>query len=257
MEPHRSHDYRHLVARWRAVARAAGLRLERFAESDGYPIYCVRTRGSADGGLYVSAGIHGDEPAGCAGLLRWAEKHLAALASRGRALPLLLLPCLNPWGLVNNRRTDGEDHDLNRLFHRNDLATINGIKALIKSRRFGLALHLHEDYDAEGNYIYELHQENVSWGPELLAKAAAVIAPDPRRRIDLREFHAGTYFRHGKLRSLPIHPEAIHLYRRHCPHVFTFETPSEFALEKRVRAQVLMIEECTKRLLRLRHETMA
>jgi hypothetical protein len=30
---HRAHHYRHLIARWQAVCRAAGVRLRRFAEA--------------------------------------------------------------------------------------------------------------------------------------------------------------------------------------------------------------------------------
>jgi hypothetical protein len=37
-------------------------------------------------------------------------------------------------------------------------------------------------------------------------------------------------------------PEAIELHVRGCPVTLTFETPSEFDLEKRVRAQVMFIE---------------
>ena len=37
-------------------------------------------------------------------------------------------------------------------------------------------------------------------------------------------------------------PEAIELHVRKCPLTITFETPSEFDLDKRVRAQVKFIE---------------
>lgn len=237
------------------MARAAGLRLKSLAESGGYPLYHVDTGGSDEPGLYASAGIHGDEPASCEGLLRWAERNLA-VRSRGRAaLPMLLFPCLNPWGLVNNRRTDAAGNDLNRLFDRKDLSPIAEIIALIKGRRFGLALHLHEDYDAQGTYIYEVCKSPVGWSRELLAKCQPILPVDGRPRIDRRVFERGVYFRHGTLRPLPIHPEAIHLYRHHCPRVFTFETPSEFDLGRRVRAQVLLIEESVKRLLKQRRGT--
>ena len=64
MENHRCHDDRALVARWRRIARASGLQLTAFAESGGHPVYALQTRARSPGGLYVSAGIHGDEPAG-------------------------------------------------------------------------------------------------------------------------------------------------------------------------------------------------
>ena len=244
MENHRCHDYNALVARWRRVARASGLRLEKLAESGGYPVYFLQTRDR--GGLYASAGIHGDEPAGTEGLVAWAEAHLPALAKSGR-LPLTLLPCLNPWGLVNNRRSDAADTDLNRSFDRDDLPPVAELKHLLAGRRYDLAVHLHEDYDAQGIYLYELTAD-------LLAVCGKVIPPDARRRIDARVFHRGLWLRR-RLRGAPLFPEARFLYPGHCPRTLTFETPSELALHARTRAQVLLLEECTRRLLAARRRS--
>ena len=50
-------------------------------------------------------------------------------------------------------------------------------------------------------------------------------------------------------RTLPTHlpgmPEAIELHERGCPLTLTFETPSEFDLDTRVRAQMKFIEAAT------------
>ena len=236
------------MARWRQVARACRLRLTAFAEADGYPVYRLQTRDRLPGGLYVSAGIHGDEPAGCEGLLVWAERHLPALVSGKQSLPLLLLPCLNPWGLVHNRRSNEAGHDLNRLFDRDDLAPIAELKQLLEGRRFELALHLHEDYDAQGNYLYELHRERSVWGHDLLAVCRRSLPLDLRRRIDGRPFDLGVW-RRTHVRRIPEHPEAVHLFRHGCPRVITFETPSEFDLQRRVQAHVLLLRECVRRIL--------
>ena len=166
-----------------------------------------------------------------------------------RTLPLVVLPCLNPWGLVNNRRSDRDGHDLNRLFHRTDFSPLVELKKRLEGCRFDLAMHLHEDYDAQGIYLYELKKQPPAWGHALLAKCKGAIRIDPRRRIDGRGFDAGLYLRHGSRFRVPDHPEAIHLYRSLCPHVLTFETPSEFDLKRRVQAQVLLVDECVRRLL--------
>ncbi len=249
---HRVHDYRHLVVRWRKVARAAGLKLEAFAQAGEYPVYCLRTRDWAGGGLYASAGIHGDEPAATEGLLRWAETDLPTLARHRSALPMLIFPCLNPWGLVNNRREDSKGHDLNRLFHRADLSPIREIRRLVARRHFDLVIHLHEDYDARGIYLYEIHDHAPDWGRALLARCAAALPVDPRGRIDGRPFKDGVALRRANLERVPLHPEAIFLYLHHAPHVFTFETPSEFSLARRVRAHVLLMQGCVRRILQNR-----
>ena len=246
---HRVHDYRHLVARWRRVARAAGLKLEAFAQASGFPIYCLHTRDLTAGGLYVSAGIHGDEPAAPEGLLQWAESRLPALARRRHSLPLLILPCLNPWGLVNNRRTNEQGDDLNRIFDRADVSPIGELEKLLTNCRFELAVHLHEDYDARGTYLYEIHRRAPDWGAALLAHCQAALPIESRRFIEGRSFRDGVLLRRAGLERIPFFPEAIHLYPTHAPHVITFETPSEFSLARRVRAHVLLVEECVRRLL--------
>ena len=235
------------MARWRQVARTCGLRLTAFAESGGYPVYQLQTRDQPPGGLYVSAGIHGDEPAGCEGLLIWAEQHLSTLLRGKHPLPVVLLPCLNPWGLVHNRRSDEAGNDLNRLFNGDDFAPITELKRLLKGWQFDLALHLHEDYDAQGGYVYEIHREPPVWGHDLLAACRRVLPIDSRRRIDGRAFIGGIWSRRH-VRRIPEHPEAVHLFREHCPRVLTFETPSEFDLKCRVQAHVLLLRECVRRL---------
>ena len=244
----RVHDYRHLIARWRRVARAAGLKLAAFAQAGDYPIYALGTRSQTDGGLYVSAGIHGDEPAATEGLIQWAETRLPALMRGPRALPLLIFPCLNPWGLTNNRRSNEQGQDLNRIFDREDVLPVRAWKKLLGVRRFHVALALHEDYDARGTYLYEIHRRAPDWGADLLARCQPALPIDSRRRIESRPFRNGVLLRRRDLENLPFCPEALPLYQHHTPHVITFETPSEFGLARRVRAHVLLVEECVRRL---------
>ncbi len=248
----RVHDYGHLVRRWRRIARGAGLRLEEFARQDEFPVFCVRTKGDPmEGGLYVSAGIHGDEPAGPEALAQWAEAHLATHARDLSAPSLFLLPCLNPWGLVNNRRSDHKGRDLNRVFDRR-LSPLAELRRLLDGCRFDLALHLHEDYDAQGAYLYEVHTGAARWGAGLLRACTSRSLPvETRRRIDGWRFRDGLLAQRIDLGAVPGQPEAVHLLRHHAPHVCTFETPSEFGLVRRVRAHVRFVSACLKQLKRL------
>ena len=64
------HHYPHLVRRWRALARTAGVRLQRFAQAGAAPLFFLKTPAlAATGGIYISAGIHGDEPASSEALI--------------------------------------------------------------------------------------------------------------------------------------------------------------------------------------------
>ena len=86
---HRAHDYRFLIQRWRAIARAAGLPLRKLTSTEQHDLFYLRTKAlTASGGIYISAGIHGDEPAATEALIIWAEKNVRRLPK----LPLLLLP---------------------------------------------------------------------------------------------------------------------------------------------------------------------
>lgn len=244
----RVHDYGHLITRWRRVARRAGLKLEAFARVGEYPVYCLRTRGSLEGGFYVSAGIHGDEPAGTEALLAWAEIRLVKHVRAKGALPLLILPCLNPWGLVNNRRTTARGHDLNRMFDRR-VSPIKELKRRIAGQQFALGLALHEDYDGRGVYLYEISAQPPAIGAMLLGACRSKAIPiDPRRRIEDFPFRNGLLAGPVDLEDVPLAPEALYLYPKHCPRFLTFETPSEFSLAERVRAHIRLIEACIGRL---------
>ena len=245
---HRSHDYRHLVARWRAVALKAGLKLRPLAQDDGFDLFYVETPPLAgNAGLYLSAGIHGDEPAAPEALLRWAEKNVARLAK----MPLLIFPCLNPWGLRNNVRTDSRGCDLNRMFHLDTHPVVKAVRKITRPHRFKIALAMHEDYDAQGIYLYEVARGRLGFGDALLLSAERILPRDPRRAIDTSIAKNGLIRR----RILPAkfaemgYPEAIWLHLFHSENTFTVETPSEAALELRVRAHMAVIGECVKRIL--------
>ncbi len=242
---HRSHDYRHLVARWRAVARTAGLRLRLLAKDDGFDIFYLETPALAGkAGIYLSTGIHGDEPAAPEALLQWAEKNATKLAK----IPALIFPCLNPWGLRNNVRTDSRGRDLNRLFHLDTHPVVAAVRKVTKPHQFRVALAMHEDYDAQGVYLYEVARGRNNFGDSLLRSAEKFLPRDPRRTIDISIAKKGLI----RKRVTPDdfadmgYPEAIWLHFFHAEKTFTFETPSEAALEIRVRAQMAVLSACVK-----------
>ena len=242
---HRAHDYVQLADRWRRVAKRAGLKLRPLAKADGFELFhlATPTLGTSPG-LYVSAGIHGDEPAAPEALLRWAEKNASHLA----AWPLLVFPCLNPWGLRNNVRTDAKGRDLNRLFHSDSHPVVAAVRRITNGHPFAISLTMHEDYDAQGVYLYEVQRGNARLGEELLDAARRFLATDPRSRIDGRKADAGLIRRRISARRFKKigYPEAIWLHLQHSHFTFTFETPSEADLELRIRAQMMVLEKCLR-----------
>ena len=233
--------------RWGAVAEAAGWEAEILAEHGDYPVLGFRsqTDWDDDAGLYLSAGVHGDEPAGVWGLLEWAEENVALLSGRS----VLVLPCFNPWGLVENRRSDHEGRDLNRLFKETSLPLFKAWRKFVGRRKFQLALNLHEDYDAQGIYIYELGRRGCDFGGPILALCESIIPVQPGTEIDGSPFKDGVLARKqdfGRIVDKKLEgggvPEAIFLRMKCAQVALTFETPSEFSLYHRVRAQRRFVE---------------
>lgn len=243
----RSHDYKFLIQRWRAVARAGGLVMRGVIDqTENHKVFFLKSKAlKKTGGIYLSGGIHGDEPAGTEALIQWAEQNVKRLAK----MPLLIFPCLNPWGVQNNIRVDQNGTDLNRVFQHDDVPLIRAVKALIKPHCFDLALTLHEDYDGQGLYIYEVERDTPNWGEDLLNVARPFLPIEGRSCIDGRSASAGLVRRKINAEKFPMLPEAVWLHLHHAQRVFTIETPSEFALDLRVKAHVKIINECVRRTL--------
>lgn len=228
----------HLVRRWKALARRAGWMVEVIAEEGGFPVLAVSTphAGEKRPALYLSAGIHGDEPAGVVGLLEWAEANLTTLS----AWDLVVFPMLNPWGLAQNCRLDARGRDLNRRFAETRTSPIREWRRFMKGRRFDVAVMLHEDYDAHGTYLYELTRHGRKDGERLLERVDQVL-PRHRGRADGQRLQDGIKRRTrgiaGIVEKIDGVAEAIHVYLEHAEVTWTFETPSEFSLYLRVEAQ--------------------
>ena len=232
---HRGHDYRDLIRRWRKIARPAKLHLHTFTTQGGFELFYIAPRNPRDGkAIYLSAGIHGDEPAAPGGLIHWAESNPGALAE----LDLLIFPCLNPWGLTHNIRLNHSGRDLNRDFQNNRIHFVREWRRVINGRKFDLALNLHEDYDAQGIYIYELSQSPPHLAEEIIKAVSPIIPTDLRRTIDISRAKNGVIRRRIKIADFEDFglPEAIYLHFHHSANTLTIETPSEFSLHDRTRA---------------------
>jgi protein MpaA len=105
--------------------------------------------------VYLSTGIHGDEPAG-----PLAMRQLLLANAWPVHLDLWVCPCLNPGGFLLNRRENAEGVDLNRQYlHPRAAETVAHIGWLRRQPGFDLCLCLHEDWESHGFYVYELNPE--------------------------------------------------------------------------------------------------
>ena len=207
--------------------------MQPFAGAGGFELYYMTPAKQRPGPvLYLSAGIHGDEPGATEGLIAWAEGSRDFL----RGYQTMIFPCLNPWGLCHNNRLDSRGRDLNRCYHENRVPQVAAHKKLLRGRRFHLAVALHEDYDAPGMYVYEIPNSKPYLAESILALGSHHVPVDPRKRIEGRPARSGVERKTIRPDLLPGHPEAFFLHFYCADRTLTVETPSEFCLDQRVAA---------------------
>jgi protein MpaA len=186
--------------------------------------------------IYVSAGIHGDEPAGPLALLSLMEEgYFAADVSWA------ICPALNPTGLAAGARTNHQGHDLNRdyLVRVTDEVASHA-QWLESSPAPNLFLSLHEDWETENFYLYEINtgEDEPRRAQGILGAVEAWFKPEPGPLIDDHTPRAAGWIYHAPEPDEPHGwPEAIFLAKYGCPLSFTFETPSRGTLKDRVSAQ--------------------
>ena len=144
-------SYDELVGAWRRL-RPLGVRVREVACVGAPRTLLIAELGEANApAISISAGVHGDEPAA-----PWA---LLAIVRDGLLDPRFayrIWPCLNPSGYQAETRFNAEGDDVNRSFSRGGMTPeARAVLTANRDRRFAFALDLHEDYEAEGCYLYE------------------------------------------------------------------------------------------------------
>lgn len=218
-----------------AAASAHGWRGELVPAGDDLSLHTWTRPGGGRRRLYISTGIHGDEPAGpLAALQLMREDQWPA------GLDLWLCPCLNPTGFPLNRRENARGLDLNRQYlHLEAPETRAHIAWLERQPPFDAALCLHEDWEARGFYLYELNPDSrPSPAAEAIRRVAAVCPIDLSEKIEDRPASGGVIRPSADPRSRPQWPEAFWLLTHKTRYSCTLEAPSDFPLSTRVAALV-------------------
>lgn len=198
-----------------------------------------RQRPGARHRVYLSTGIHGDEPAG--------PLALGQLLSEDAWPPtcdLWACPCLNPTGFARNRRENREGKDLNRDYRQPATAEIRAHTAWLAGQpSFDLSLCLHEDWESHGFYVYELNPAGAPSLAEAMVEAVARVCPiDRSPMIEGREASGGIIRPSLDPASRPDWPEAFHLIQHKTRLSYTLEAPSDFPLPVRVAALVAAVK---------------
>jgi len=188
--------------------------------------------------IYISTGIHGDEPAGPLAIRQLLQEN-----QWPDNASLFLVPCLNPTGLRLNRRENDQGADLNREYLNTKAPeTLAHINWLVHQPSFDLCLCLHEDWESDGFYVYELNPENrPSLADHVVAQVAEVCPIDLSEMIEDRPAHNGIIRPNVDPRSRPQWPEAFYLLTHKTRLSYTVEAPSDFPLPTRVAALVTAV----------------
>jgi murein tripeptide amidase MpaA len=208
-----------LAAQLKSAGEKAGFRYEAFGMAGETPLFALtkRTTGVRPR-IYLSGGIHGDEPAPPLALLSLLESGQLD----GRAM-WFLCPMLNPLSLARGTRESEGGVDLNRDYRHLESPEVKAHVGWLRHQpNFDVAVCVHEDWESKGFYLYELNPDK---------------RPSP---IDLSPLIEGREARGGVIspavdpEGREKWPEAIYLQVNHTRLTYTLETPSSLPLEQRV-----------------------
>jgi protein MpaA len=199
--------------------------------------------------IYISTGIHGDEPAGPLAALRLLQEN-----NWSSNAEIFLLPCLNPIGFTLNKRENADGIDLNRDYRNPKSAETRAhIAWLERQPKFDLYLCLHEDWESHGFYLYEQNPDGkISFAEKMIEAVQKVCPIDLSEIIEERAAQNGIVRPNISPQERPLWPEALWLITQKSRQGYTLEAPSDFPLPTRVDALVAAVNVVLTALLRIK-----
>jgi hypothetical protein len=266
-------DIRALLREISAAAKSHGWTQELFHETEKFQWPALHRQPATFNQqpatkFYISAGIHGDEPAGPLAALKLIQENRWPDHAE-----IFLLPCLNPDGFAFNTRAGRDGTDLNRDYLRPQCASTRAHIAWLEQQpQFDFYLCLHEDWEAHGFYLYEQNPDGqraagvppadqISGGrakagsagkmpaarcptslAEKIISAVEKICPiDRSEKIDGRPARDGIIRPGFDPAARPDWPESWWLLHHRTRLGCTLEAPSDFAMSVRVNALVTAV----------------
>jgi len=231
------------------AARQQGWSVETFGQQGDFNLIALHRAPASTLGpqpstcLYLSAGIHGDEPAGPLAALRLLQENRWPANAE-----FWLCPCLNPMGFVSNRRENPEGKDLNRDYRHLETAEVRAHTAWLERQpRFDTYLCLHEDWESHGFYLYEQNPDGRPPLAETIVEAVQKVCPiDLSAIIEERPAQGGIIRPNLDPKTRPQWAEAFYLIINKARLGCTLEAPSDFPLQTRVNALVTGVNAALK-----------
>ncbi len=234
-------DLRAVLGEVKTAARQQGWNTETFHEVGGFELTALHRPARLAANprqIYISTGIHGDEPAGPLSALRLIQENRWPDDAE-----IFLIPCLNPNGFVQNKRENADGLDLNRDYRNSKSAETRAHIAWLEQQpKFNLYFCLHEDWESHGFYLYEQNPDGQPSLAEKIIEAVKLVCPvDMSDVIEDREAHGGIIRPKIAVYDRPDWPEAFYLITQKSRQGYTLEAPSDFPLPTRVDALVAAV----------------
>lgn len=232
--------YHELQHRWKGLRATHDVRVREVACVNApRTLLCVEAGDYAKPTIALSAGVHGDEPAG-----PWALVDLVERRALDDDYSYRIWACINPSGFDLRTRESAEGIDINRTFGRGGGSPeARAILMANRDLKFVLSIDLHEDCDAVGFYCYE-------YGDAVLGHAAIAAVEEAGFPIEsLDGFELGSPLldavlqkERGRVTADPFEEArvldglsySLILARNASPRALTFETPSRLPFADRV-----------------------
>ncbi len=222
------------------LALATGWTADTFLERPGITLRGYRRSAPASTkNVYVGTGIHGDEPSGPLAILELLR------ADDWPTANLWLVPCVNPTGFRLNTRENQDGVDLNRDYRHLTTAEIIAHEGWLRRQpQFDLTLLLHEDWEADGFYVYELNpDEQPSLARRIVDSIRTLCPIETAELVDTFPCKCGIIRPTVNPEERPQWAEAMYLIARKTRQSYTLETASDYPLDLRVSVHLAAIRE--------------
>lgn len=244
-----------------AFARAAAAQgLERRVIGRAGPdeiVFWTRPARSGPGTtVFLSSGIHGDEPCGPGAVLEFLKSS---------PLPddceWVIAPILNPSGLRAGTRENADGIDLNRDFYRQKTEEVGAVIEWWSHQRPRDLVHLslHEDWEADGFYLYEINTSpRGGLGSRIVDRLSGLFPVQNEGPVDDHELSGPGLILHApEPDDREGWPEAIWLAKHHPVLSLTFEAPGTYGTRLRRTGLMAALAATVRRVSGPRHRRAA
>lgn len=185
--------------------------------------------------LYLSAGIHGDEPAGPLAIATLLAENVWP-----DTVDIWLCPCLNPSGLQLNTRENALGVDLNRDYRHLLAPEVEAHIGWLRNQPdFDVTICLHEDWEANGFYLYEVNPDRrPSFAKQIVQSVDPLCPIETAATVDGWELKEGIIRPDIDPLQREQWPEALFLIMNKTRLAYTLEAASDFAMQTRVQVLV-------------------